>query len=101
MFKIKRAAAGAGGAGGGGARAADPGSQRTSLFVLPQLEGRQRFTGETRWVHLASDSGAELSAAARRERMMHLSSTRYRPESNGLIEREVGLLGQGIRTLLS
>ena len=56
--------------------------------------------GATRWTNMASDSSLELIAAAESELMVHLRSTPYRPESNGIIEREIGLLGAGIRTLL-
>eukprot|EP00972_Heterocapsa_arctica_P027122 3988210-Heterocapsa_arctica.AAC.1 len=33
--------------------------------------------------------------------MVHLSSTPYRPESNGVIERFVGLVADGTRCLLA
>ena len=61
----------------------------------------REFGGETRWRHFASDNSKELVAAAQNKLMLHLRSTPYRPESTGLIEREVGILGQGIRTALA
>ena len=56
---------------------------------------------DTNWTFMASDNAKELVGAAKYENMLHLPSTPWRPTSNSLIEREVGLLSGGTRALLA
>ena len=56
---------------------------------------------DTQWTYMASDNARELVGAAKYENMLHLPSTPWRPTSNSLIEREVGLLSGGTRALLA
>ena len=55
----------------------------------------------TRWQTFASDNAPELMSAARDEYMTHATSTPWRPESNGLIEREIGIISDGTRAMLA
>ena len=57
--------------------------------------------GTTRWKTFASDNALELIAAAREEYMTHATSTPWRPESNGVIEREIGITSDGTRAMLA
>ena len=61
----------------------------------------REFGGSTRWQTLASDNAPELISAAREEYMTHATSTPWRPESNGLIEREIGIISDGTRAMLA
>ena len=61
----------------------------------------REFGGTTRWQTFASDNAPELISAARDEFMTHATSTPWRPESNGLIEREIGITSDGTRALLA
>ena len=53
------------------------------------------------WIYFFSDGAKELKKAATDlGSTVHLSSTPYRPESSGIIERRVGVISDGIRCLL-
>lgn len=61
----------------------------------------REFGGSKQWQRFASDNAPELIAAAKAEYMTHVTSTPWRPQSNSLIEREVGILCDGVRCLLA
>ena len=61
----------------------------------------KEFGGAVTWVYFFSDGAKELKKAATvLGATVHLSSTPYRPESNGVIERRVGVISDGVRCLL-
>jgi hypothetical protein len=68
---------------------------------LDTVQAIREFGADMRWKFFASDNAPELKAAATFKQMVHLSSTPYRPESNGVIERFVGLVSDGTRCLLA
>eukprot|EP00972_Heterocapsa_arctica_P053658 7906038-Heterocapsa_arctica.AAC.1 len=59
------------------------------------------FGADQQWKFFGSDNAKELKAAADFKEMVHLTSTPYRPQSNGVIERFVGLVSDGTRCLLA
>eukprot|EP00972_Heterocapsa_arctica_P032966 4850215-Heterocapsa_arctica.AAC.1 len=59
------------------------------------------FGADQRWKFFGSDNAKELKATADFKEMVHLTSTPYRPQSNGVIERFVGLVSDGTRCLLA
>ncbi len=61
----------------------------------------REFGGTQQWQRFASDNAPELIAAAKAEFMTHVTSTPWRPQSNSLIEREIGTLGDGTRCMLA
>ena len=65
------------------------------------LSAVKEFGGAVRWTYFFTDGAKELKkAAADLGSTVHLSSTPYRPESNGIIERRVGVISDGVRCLL-
>ena len=65
------------------------------------LSAVKEFGGAVKWTYFFTDGAKELKkAAADLGSTVHLSSTPYRPESNGIIERRVGVISDGVRCLL-
>ena len=61
----------------------------------------KEFGSAVTWIYFFSDGAKELKKAATDlGSTVHLSSTPYRPESNGTIERRVGVISDGVRCLL-
>ena len=61
----------------------------------------REFGGTTRWTTFASDNAPGLISVARDEYMTHATSTPGRPESNGFIERGIGITSDGARAMLA
>ena len=73
-------------------------STKHSTAVLSAVK---EFGGAVKWTYFFTDGAKELKkAAADLGSTVHLSSTPYRPESNGIIERRVGVISDGVRCLL-
>ena len=65
------------------------------------LAAIKEFGGAVSWIYFFSDGAKELKKAAIDiGSTVHLSSTPYCLESNGIIERRVGVISDGIRRLL-
>ena len=60
----------------------------------------KEFVGIQHVTLFYSDNSPELKALAKMLVIPHATSTPYRPQSNGTIEREVGLVKHGARTLI-
>ena len=65
------------------------------------LAAIKEFGGAVTWTYFFSDGAKELKKAAiDLGSTIHLSSTPYRPESNGIVEGRVGVISDGVRCLL-
>ena len=58
------------------------------------------FVGERDMKFLYSDNSLELKRAAEILRVPHPTSTPYRPENNGKVERRIGVMAEGVRAAL-
>ena len=65
------------------------------------LVATKEFGGVTTWQYFGSDNAKELNSASAASNMVHLSAMPYRPESNGIIERRIGVISDGIRCFLN